>query len=385
MRVAAIWARGTDTVRVTHRMRHGTGIASGLGRLRARVTRVAWLAFGCLLGLGLAPLQTRAEPLRVLLLGAKDAELTARVHGQTRDLPLLLDVVDPGGRPDRERAEQLAREHAAQVVVWSEATGGASLRLYVLDLGSAQLRSRDVAARERETLAASTTAEMAALVVRSELSSTLAERDAAPAAAPPPPPPPLPPPAPPAAARPAPVPPPAPNPWLLAAGYRLSLPIKDELAHAAALALRRDVGRFALGVAGYAAGPLELERAGTQIRVRRFGLRLEALWGPQIAARTRLWLGLAGGCTGNARSTRSVGSEQQPTADELRWSGLLGPQAELHWQPLRYLGLSLALGFDFVLWRTKFAYEDAGGQATLEAFSRIEPWAMAGLFTRFGR
>jgi hypothetical protein len=341
-----------------------------------------------LIWLALVPQLARAEPLRVLLLGAQEAELTARVHGQTRDLPLLLEVVDPGVPLDREQAERLGREHGAQVVVWSDATGNTSLRIYVLDLESAALRARDVVAPERETLAASTTAEIAALVVRSELSGSLAERDAALAAAaisvPPPPPAPEPTPPPAEPASPAAPPPPAPGPWLLAAGYRLSMPIAHELGQAGAFALRRDVGSVAIGVGAYGAGPLRLERAGTRVRVQRFGLRLEALWGATLT-HARFWLGAAAGCTGSARSTQAVGGDQRPTSDALNWSGNLGPLAELHWQPLRYLGLYLALGADFVLWRTKFAYEDANGVETLDTFSAVEPWAAAGLFTRLGR
>jgi hypothetical protein len=365
-----------------------TRIEKASDSLRARARAAFESALACLIWLALVPQLARAEPLRVLLLGAQEAELTARVHGQTRDLPLLLDVVDPGVPLGREQAERLGREHAAQVVVWSEATGNASLRVYVLDLESAQLRARDVVAPERETLAASTTAEIAALVVRSELSSSLAERDAALAAAAisAPPPAPAPAPAPPASepARPAASPPPAPGPWLLAAGYRLSLPIAYELGQAGTFALRRDVASFAIGVGAYAAGPLQLERAGTQVRVQRFGLRFEALWGATLT-HTRLWLGAAAGCTGSARSTQEVGGDQRRTSDALNWSGNLGPLAELHWQPLRYLGLYLALGIDFVLWRTKFAYEDASGVETLDTFSPLEPWATAGLFTRLGR
>jgi hypothetical protein len=368
-------------------MRPGRRIEAAWEGSRARTgarARAAQL-LACLLWFCLAPLCARAEPLRVLLLGAPEAELTARVHGQTRDLPLVLQVVDPGAALDSTQAAQLGREHAAQVVVWSEATGSASLRIYVLDLDSGALRARDVVAHERETLAASTTAEIAALVVRSELSGSLAERDAAlaaaasavappPAAAPPSP-----------AAAPAPAPAAPPGPWLLGAGYRFSVPVVPELVHAGALTLRRDIRAFALGLSGYGAGPLELERDGTEVRVLRFGLRLEALWGALLAPQLKFWLGGGAGCTGNARSTRTVASEQRATEDALSWSGNLGPQIELHWQPLRYLGLALAGGVDIVLWRTKFAYEDAAGQETLELFSRLEPWLLANLYTRFGR
>lgn len=361
-------------------------------RARARAaTRAAYRlrALACLIWLAIAPPLARAEPLRVLLLGAQQAELTARVNGQTRDLPLLLEVVDPRAPLDREQAERLGREHAAQVVVWAEATGNASLRVYVLDLESAELRTRDVVAPERETLAASTTAEIAALVVRSELTGSLAERDAARAAAassapPPPAPAPEPAPVPPEPASPAPPPAPAPGPWLLAAGYRLSMPIAYELGQAGAFALRRDVGSFAIGVGAYAAGPLRLERADTQVRVQRFGLRLEALWGATLT-HARLWVGAAAGCTGSARSTQAVADDQRRAPDALSWSGNLGPLTELHWQPVRYLGLYLSLGVDFVLWRTKFAYESASGVETLDTFSPVEPWAIAGLFTRLGR
>jgi hypothetical protein len=336
-------------------------------------------------------------PLQVLLLAPSDAEISVRVRGQTRDLPLLLEVAEADEPFDRDEAERLGRERAAHVVVWSEPSGGRNLRVYVLDLSSAALRVRDVVAPAREALAASTTAEIAALVVRSELSGLLAERDAAlaraaalaaDAAAPPvttvvePP------------AQPAPIqrsqkaaPAPAKGrerPWLLGAGYRASRPLSRALSHAGTLTLRRDLGSFALGLSGYAAGPLELADADTRVRLRRFGMRGEALRGLALGPRARLWFGAALGCAGTARTTHTVGQEQRPTANAVSWSGNVGVSGELHWQALPFFGLSLALGVDFVLWRTKFAYEDADGRQPLNALSRFDPWAIAGLFTRFG-
>jgi hypothetical protein len=358
----------------------------------ASLTRLRRLrALACALLAWLAADRVQADALQVLLLGAPDAEIAARVRGQTRDLPLLLEVAEPPAPLDRAAAEQLGREHAAQVVVWSEPRDSAGLRVFVLDIESGELRERDVAAPTREALAASTTAEIAALVVRSELTGLIAERDAAlaRAAAPAPPQPAPSPPEPirraPPAPAPAPPPPRAPGPWLLGAGYRISRPLAGEPSHAGALALRRDIGRFAVGVDGYAARALELASGDTEARLRRFGFRLAALWGARPSAHTRVWLGAAAGCAATVRHTQALGDQQRATKDRLTWAGVLGPFGELHWQPVPALGLSLSIGVDIVLGRTKFTYEDAGQEQPLGALEHLDPWAIAGVFTRFGK
>ena len=353
---------------------------------RPTINRSSWtalhlLAFLCTLVASLLSRASAEEPLRVLLLSPSGAEIASRVRGQTRDLPLLLSVTEANASPERLEAERLGREHAAQVVVWSMHAEGGSLRIFVLDLESADLQARDVAAPEGEALAASTMAEIVALVVRSELTSLIQERSARPASTENP-----------TRAKTATAPPREPTPpaprqetWWLGAGYQGSRPLRGALGHAGALTLRLRLGSFAVGVRGYAAGPIDQASENTRIRLLRFGLRAEALWGFALAPKTSAWLGAEAGCTANRRNTRSVGPAQRSTADALTWSGELGLFGELQWQMLPRLGASLGAGLNFVLWPTQFLDQDATGRQRVAALSRYEPWAIAGLFTRFGR
>ena len=73
---------------------------------RANDASFPWLRLlACSLLLWLSAGSARGEALQVLLLGRPDAELAARVRGQTRDLPLVLQVAEAGARPDRAAAE----------------------------------------------------------------------------------------------------------------------------------------------------------------------------------------------------------------------------------------------------------------------------------------
>jgi len=328
------------------------------------------------------------DSVTVLLLGTgseqREAELTARIRGQTRDMTLQLRVHRQQAPITADGAGEQARASQAQIVVWTEATGPTGLKVRILDVASGELRARSVSTSEREALASSTMAEMAALVVRSELAALLAER-AARARRPPPEPTPAPPPEPaPPPSAPMPVRPPhADASWLVALGYRPSLPIRDQLAHGVALAGRRELGKLVLGVVGQLAAPFTLSDPETRIRLRRGGLRAEALRALMLSARLRLLLGGAAGLTLTGRTTRAVRPPLQGAGGAITAGATLGLLTELHWQASRRLGVWLGAGVDGVLWRTKFAYESAAGRHQLGSLARFEPWLMLGFFARW--
>ncbi len=329
------------------------------------------------------------EPARVLLMAPAEAELTARIMGQTRDLGVALEVADGAAPENSEFAAQAGKARGAAIVVWTEPRRAAGLDLYVLRVDNAELRTRRVSTPEREALASSTTAEMAALVVRSELAALLsemkAERERAQA---------LPEtrvaPAPPATAGNAPVPPPAPAapapqpPWQILLAYRASRPFRSAFAHAFALNVRRDLSGFALGLGALGSLPLTLRRGANEIRLNRLQLRLEGLKHWDVRPELRLALGVAAGLSVDFRSTRAVAADLMRTGDAATFSGSFGLLAQLDWAFSRHLGAALALGADGVPWRTEFVYQDAAGAGRVARLSWLDIWAFVGFFTRFG-
>jgi hypothetical protein len=329
------------------------------------------------------------DALRVLLIAPAQAELTARILGQTRDLGVALEVADSPGPKDAQAASEAGLAHAATIVVWTEARGAAGLDLFVFEIDSQTLRTRRVSTPEKEALASSTTAEMAALVVRSELSTSLAElktkreralaestspkaseapslaaaakQDSAPSA-------------PPAAAR----------PWLLSLAYRPSRPFRSTFAHGFALGIRRDLAGFALGLSAIGTLPLTLTKAGTEIRLNRLQLRLEThkRWQPRPSL--QLLLGVAAGLSIDFRSTEKVEAPMIRTGDASAFSGGFGLSGQLEWQFSRSLGGLVGLGADAVPWRTRFVYEDGGKGGVVARLSWLDIWALVGFFTRFG-
>lgn len=351
-----------------------------------------WLGLLVWVGLWLCTGRVAAQEVRVLLLSPAHAELTARIRGQTRDLGIVLEQAEPSAALSAAEAKRAGAEHQAEVVVWAEAGGAAELRLHILELETGQLRSRVVSTPANETLASSTTAEMGALVVRSELAALLAEQrarrevnaTAVPEPEPhqaPPPPKRVEPVAPPALA--APVLAPS-GPWLLGLGYRLTRPLKGTLTHGLGLGVRRDLAGFALGLHAAAALPASLSRNGTRITLQRTQLAIDALKQWQLTERLRLGLGIVARVAFDRRTTELPGESLLATQAAVHASGAFGLFLELQWLFARGVGGFVAGGADAVPWRTRFVVRDGTEQRSVARLSWLDPWCTVGLFTRFG-
>lgn len=336
----------------------------------------------------------------MLLLAPAQAELTARIRGQTRDLGISLAEAESAATLNAGAAADAGNAQSADLVVWAESNSATGLTVHILELETGQLRSRAVSTPANEALASSTTAEMGALVVRSELSALLGERQArheaaaqaaaaaaasassrqsTPSAQPPaasetqP------------AARVAPRPFGPSGPWLLAFGYRPDRPFKSAWAHGFALAARRDLGGFALGLAASVALPVTATKADNRISLQRTQLRLEGLKQWIVVPRVRLALGLAASLALDRRSTERANEDYEATSPSMSPSGSFGLFAEAQFLFVPGVGGFVAGGADAVPWRTKFVVEDGMQQTTVATLSWLDPWVMVGLFTRFGR
>ena len=142
------------------------------GHGKARVARIVF-SFAVVLGL---TLRAQAAPLRVAIFDPDNRELRARVEGQTRDLPLRLVWIAPyvGRLPSARELEQTGKEQGASFVVSVAASASGGLTVQVYDVVRQQLRTRTVPApRTADRFGASTSAETAALIIRSELRAGL--------------------------------------------------------------------------------------------------------------------------------------------------------------------------------------------------------------------
>jgi hypothetical protein len=358
-------------------------------RLRAASWAAAYALLSAFFAASFAASGERAcaqEAQRALLVAPAQAELTARILGQTQDLGVSIEVLDAEVPGDVQAAALAGRAHAAAIVVWTNARG-AGLDVSVLEVDTGELRTRRVSTPENEALASSTTAEMAALVVRSELSALLAEikaKNARRAAEPDKPAAAVAPPA--ATAKPKLDGAPATSapPWTLSLAYRPSHPFHDTFAHGFALGVRRDLAGFALGFTAVGSLPLSLQDAGTEIRLTRLSLRLEGIkrWQPQPSL--QLAFGLAASLGLDFRSTARVPAPMVATGDAVTLTGAFGLLGQLEWAFSRHLGAILGVGADLVPWRTKFVYKDGADEGVVARLSWLDVWALVGLFTRFG-
>ncbi|HEX6240205.1 MAG TPA: hypothetical protein VFZ61_04910, partial [Polyangiales bacterium] len=171
----------------------------------------------------------------------------------------------------------------------------------------------------------------------------------------------------------------------LAVGYRPSHPLpRDEWAHALALAARRDLSSFALGLNLSAAFPLSITGDGVRLSLQRTELRLEGLKQWELGTRVRLGLGLAASVVFDRRSTEQAGEDRAATPAAMIPSGGFGALVELQCLFSRHVGGLVAGGADGVPWRTRFVVDDGDAQSQIGRLFWLNPWLMVGLFTRFG-
>ena len=352
------------------------------------------------------------DVLKVVVLSAPQTELAKRIRGQTSDLPVVTRAIAESA-PSREVAEQLAQRHAADVVLWVEPHSEGSLDVVVWNRAGQTLKRRRVVAQEHARGSASSAiAEITALVVRSELSSLLERRDAAPSGQP------LPPrdrqitaenadaqtaknadaqttaraspssseddtvrsaettapsgPAPAALQESA----ESASPHVQALlGYRIAWPVRWTPTHAGVLALRLTVGsRLRAGLHGSASGPSRLRTAPVELTLRRYGVGGHALLSVHRSSSLDLSLGASAELGVYRRSAKRRDTGLTPTRDQTAARPVVGPTLELTARLFRRSFLVLAAGANFVIYPTRYQIETMGERAEIERVSWLEPW-----------
>ncbi len=138
----------------------------------------------CALALQAVPAFARAQSAKVkaLLCDPAQPELFSRVQGQTRDLPVQLQLSTGCGDTASlaaARAQPLTAAAAAAVLIWLTARADGGYDIATFEAARHELRVREVAGvREQQALASSAVFEAVALVVRAELSALVGERGA---------------------------------------------------------------------------------------------------------------------------------------------------------------------------------------------------------------
>jgi hypothetical protein len=363
-----------------------------------------------------------------------DAELLARIRGQTRDLPIsLISATADLSHPTATQLQAIARERAADFVVSVDQDPNGSRTVYVFDARAEELRVRTAPAPDRKhRFARSAAAETVALIVRGELSDALAARasqqaqaaQAAKEIAQTPPPParapaastpsnttsqPITRPTSKPAEKPAqnearaeelteqasePEPEPEPDnttssislgpPQLsLELAARASTPIDTRYFLGAALHLRLSFDYFSVGVTGSTTLADRAEIQGLALTLREHGVGIDALAHLPLTAAFRVGLGATGRWLFYRRSAESGRSEWTPEPADTTSTFAIGPQAELRWQFAQHLGMSVRIGLDVLLRPVSWNYRldtNARVPIELERQNRTEPWVSVGVY-----
>ena len=158
-------------------MRSGQRRGRGLS---LRPSGLLWAVWTCAIALSLTTSAAHAAP-RVAYIDPHDAVLSARIRGQTQDLPLRLQLVRvTATEPPTQLSLQVVgrAEHADFVVQVSTRSDGAHV-VYVYDAQLREVRVRETPAPARsDRFSRSASAETVALIVRGELTNALAARKA---------------------------------------------------------------------------------------------------------------------------------------------------------------------------------------------------------------
>ena len=137
---------------------------------------LCWLYWLCWLSADFVDAQQRATQgqatRKAVLIGQPDPVLLERIRGQTGDLIWDLVVEETTGQPNMEQARTAAERHGVEAVIWFEAPASGGLVVKVAEVEQNRLFTRRIEPPGKEEVHAySTTAEAAALVVRSSLMS----------------------------------------------------------------------------------------------------------------------------------------------------------------------------------------------------------------------
>lgn len=412
------------------------------GHARFRRVCAAW-ALACA-WLCVARVQAQQAQSPVVCAAFDDAELLARIRGQTRDLPIRL-VPAPDESVTQPTAAQLltiARSHKAEFVVSVDQEPGAARVVYVFDALTSELRVRTAPAPDRKhRFGRSAAAETVALIVRGELSDALAvreEREAAeshgtdtPAApgrnsasvnAPPEQPsqraqatpadePAAPPATPPKRAEPRrkpartqrveavpdepePAPEQEPEPastgsWLdgsqlsLELAGRASMVVARRYFFGGALGLRWTLRNLSLGVTGSMSLADSAERQGLTLSLREQTVSAEALGHVPLSAALTAGFGIAGRLSFYRRTASSADPTWKPQPSETSTTAALGPLAELRWQLQQHIGIGIRIGLDVLLRPVTFRYRldtNTSDPVELERQNRVAPWLSLGVY-----
>lgn len=341
----------------------------------------------------IAAVPAQAAPLRVVIVGgARDAELVLRVEGQAADLDATL-ARDPTAMPASPlpvqlvTARRVARNHAADVVVWFVRDDG-DIIVHVTDTGGDRVLVRRVGA-SGGAMAESAAIEAAAVIVRTALRGLAAGGEIGVAVAQELPPDPIL----------APREPRAPTasrdedlggvrPLRPSAtiGWSSVLDGESSTGHhgvSARLGVAGGPWRFAVTLTHRPATSLASTMATIDVERQTLGvaLGLDVAGGAQLrrATRWRVSAEVALAMTRFDRTTTATGATIEPTADRATWTPTATPAVRVSRRLARGAWLELALGADLVARAPEFGVATPQGFATIGRLWPVEPHAALGV------
>ncbi|HTU63115.1 MAG TPA: hypothetical protein VMF89_31865, partial [Polyangiales bacterium] len=164
---------------------------------------------------------------------------------------------------------------------------------------------------------------------------------------------------------------------------RASTPIDSRYFFGVALSLRLSLDYFSLGVTGSTTLADRAEIQSLALTLREHGVGIDALAHLPLTAAFRLGLGATGRWLFYRRSAESGSPEWNPEPADTSSTFAVGPQAELRWQLVEHLGVSVRIGLDVLLRPVSWRYRlDTNPRVPieLERQNRTEPWLSVGVY-----
>ena len=164
---------------------------------------------------------------------------------------------------------------------------------------------------------------------------------------------------------------------------RASTPIDSRYFLGAGLSLRLSFDYFSVGVTGSTTLPDRAEIQSLALTLREHGVGLDMLARLPLTAAFELGMGAAGRWLFYRRSAESSSSEWNPEPADTSSTFAVGPQAELRWQLVQHLGVSVRIGLDVLLSPVSWRYRldtNPRDRIELEQQNRTQPWLSVGVY-----
>ena len=138
-----------------------------------------------------------------------------------------------------------------------------------------------------------------------------------------------------------------------------------------------------MGITGSSTLADQRDIQGLTLSLREHSVGIDAFAHLPLTAAIELGLGAAGRLLFYRRSAESGNPEWNPEPANTSSTFAIGPQAELRWQLVEHLGLSIRIGLDVLLRPISWRYRldtSPRDPIELERQNRTQPWLSVGVY-----